>query len=223
MSCAPLRLAAIWACRSDSTSERQRVPEQPGYLGVRVRQKMTMAGEDRRRGVVDEVLDELVAVVFALVDDLEGHDLGALLEDGLGGRRHGPGEQAANVGMMAAGGGKEDEFALVVHGRDQSDVGQVGAARGWVVGHDHVAGLDVAAQELLLVSHGEGHGTEVDGQVRGIGDEVAVGREDGAGEIQSLFDISRDGRLPQCRPHGFRHGHETVGEQAEQQWVRWHG
>ncbi len=69
--------------------------------------------------------------------------------------RHGAGADAPDVGVMAAVSHKEDGLrsALVEHGRDDGEVGQVGAARLRVVRQDHVAAFQVRAQGAHLMPH----------------------------------------------------------------------
>jgi hypothetical protein len=69
--------------------------------------------------------------------------------------RHGAWADAPDVGVMAAVGHKEDRLrsALVEHGRDDGQVGQVGAARLRVVRQNNVAAFQVRAQGAHLVPH----------------------------------------------------------------------
>ena len=76
----------------------------------------------------------------------------------------------------------------------------------------------------------------MDGDEGRIGDEVAVGGEEGAGEVEALlqprtmsnakpqvtieyFDIGRYSSLLQCTAHGLRYRHESVRKEGEQDWV----
>ncbi len=69
--------------------------------------------------------------------------------------RHGAWADAPYIGVMAAVGHKEDGLrsALVEHGRDDGEVGQVGAARLRVISQDDVAAFQVRAQGAHLVPH----------------------------------------------------------------------
>jgi hypothetical protein len=69
--------------------------------------------------------------------------------------RHGAWADAPYIGVMAAVGHKEDGLrsALVEHGRDDSEVGQVGAARLRVIRQNNVAAFQVRAQGAHLVPH----------------------------------------------------------------------
>ena len=74
-------------------------------------------------------------------------------------------------------------------GGDHGDVGEVGAAEVGVVEDDDVAGLEWG--EGHRGGDALGHGAEVDGDMRGLGDEAAVGVEDGAGVVAALLDVGR--------------------------------
>lgn len=56
---------------------------------------------------------------------------------------------------------------------------------------DTVAGKSIGPDTkcLDLVLDGERHGAEVDRNVRSVGDEVAVGCEQGTTEVEALFDV----------------------------------
>src|SRR5439155_16707935 len=51
--------------------------------------------------------------------------------------------------------------------------------------------------------------------VRRVDDQFARGVQDGAGEIEALLDVRRDGGAPQALAHVRRDGAEAVGEQFE--------
>ena len=51
---------------------------------------------------------------------------------------------------------------------------------------------------------------EMHGDMGGIGDELAVGIEQGAGEVQPLLDVGGKGRALQYRAHLFRDRHEEI-------------
>ena len=96
---------------------------------------------------------------------------------------HGAGGDAADLGVVAAGGDVEQRCVGLVLGvedrRDHGDVGQVGAAVVRVVdrvdvARPHLAG--VAPEHLLDAL---AHRAQVHGDVRGVGDQVAVRRRRG--------------------------------------------
>ena len=55
--------------------------------------------------------------------------------------------------------------------------------------------------------------------VRGVGDQRAVGREHGAGEVEPLLDVDRVGGALQRDAHLLGDGHEQVVEDLEQDRV----
>ena len=98
--------------------------------------------------------------------------------------------------MMAAG-SDEPGGAFVTfdeHGHDHRDVGKMGAA---AIGR--IEYIDVAAQNASSVAglparfdnrpNAVAHRSEMDGNVRGIGDQAPVPIEQGTGEIEPLLDI----------------------------------
>jgi len=52
-----------------------------------------------------------------------------------------------------------------------------------------------------------------------VRDEVAVGCEERAREIQSLLDIGADGRLTERSTHRFCDAHEAIGKQREENGI----
>ena len=91
--------------------------------------------------LLNHVLVQALLVEHAPVHNLEALDLRALLEDVHRGRGHRPGEDAADIGVVAARGGEEDDLVRggVEDGRDDGNVGQVRAAGVRGVGHEDVA------------------------------------------------------------------------------------
>ena len=59
------------------------------------------------------------------------------------------------------------------------------------------------------------HGSQVDRHVRGVGDEVPVRIENGAGEVESFLDVHRVGGLLKGRAHLLGNRHEEVIEDLE--------
>lgn len=60
------------------------------------------------------------------------------------------------------------------------DSREVGAARGWGVGHENITRIDVTLVQLHLVFDRIRHCSQMYGDIRKIGDEIACRREDGA-------------------------------------------
>jgi hypothetical protein len=167
--------------------------------------------------LVDEPLDEAFVVVRASPDNLEARHLSALLEDGGRSRRHRTGQDAADVRMMTSGGGEEDDVLLrsVEHRSNDRYVGYINEGKEWVRKSSHsgqdgrtrpartrvVGEEDVTVGDSLprrkrtdierfdLIPDGETRAAEVDGEVRRVGDQVAVRGKERAGEVESFLDV----------------------------------
>jgi len=63
------------------------------------------------------------------------------------------------------------------------------------------------------------HRSEMHGHVRGIGDEVTVRVEDGAGEIEPLLDVHRGCGALQSGAHFLGDRHEQIGHHLEQNGI----
>ena len=72
---------------------------------------------------------------------------------------------------------------------DHRDVGEVGAAVVGIVERVDIAGLTSPLVAVYHHFYGFAHRAEVHGDVRGVRDQVAVGVEDRAGEVEPLFDV----------------------------------
>ena len=107
-------------------------------------------------------------------------------------RRHGAGRDAADIGVMAARGCVEEPrlARLVKNGRDDGDVGQMGAAIVGRIQHEDIAGRHIG----VLIDDGayaRAHRTEMHRHVRRIGNEAARPVEHGAGEVETFLDVDR--------------------------------
>jgi hypothetical protein len=94
----------------------------------------------------------------------------------------------------------------------------VGAALVGGVEHVDVAGLHAAAVTLTRLAdgpHAVAHRAQVDRHVRGVGDQVSIAVEQGAGEVQPLLDVDRIGGVLQGETHLLGHGHEEVVEHLQ--------
>ena len=165
--------------------------------------------------------DHLGLAQAALVYQLEVVDLHTLFLDAGGERRHRAWRGAANVGLVAAAAHVEQGlFALgQVDRRDNGHVGQVGAAVVRVVQRKHVAGLHTAR---VLADHGLdtfAHAAQVHRHVGCVGDEVALGVEQCAAEVQPLLDVDRVGGVLQLQTHLLGDVHEQVVEHLQQHRV----
>jgi len=108
-------------------------------------------------------------------------------------------------------GREEREAVLDEDGADQRHVRQVGPAPIGVVQEDDVVGFEVR-KGLQGGPDRQGHRPEVDRDVGGLGDEAAVGIEDGAGEVPPLLDVRRVGTPFQDGAHLFGDGRQHVPE-----------
>ena len=132
-------------------------------------------------------------------------------------RRHRPGRAAADVGVMAARADVEQDLAAgaVEHGRDDRDVRQVRAAVVRIVDHVGVAGLHAAG---VLADHRLdrlAHRAEVHRHVRRVGDQVALGVEQRAREVEPLLDVDGVGGVLQPHAHLLGDRHEEVVEHLQ--------
>ncbi len=133
--------------------------------------------------------------------------------------RHRARRDAADVGMVGARGGEEEQAAVVEDGHHHRNVGQVGATVIGVVEGVDVALAHLVAPELQDRAHRFAHRAQVDRHVRGIGDQVAVGVEDGTGEVEPLLDVDRVGGVLERDAHLLGDGHEEIVEDLEQDRV----
>ena len=148
-------------------------------------------------------------------------DEDAFLMDVSAAGRHGAGGDAADVGMVATG-GDEEAYSLpggIEDGGDDGDVGKVGAAVVGVVEGEDVAGAEGVLAAAQYGAHGVAHGAEVDGDVGCVGDEMALGVEEGAGEVEALLDVNGVGGVDEGGAHLLGDGHEEVVEYFEHDGV----
>ena len=89
----------------------------------------------------------------------------------------------------------------------------MGAAQIGIVEYDHVAGAPVHPRHDIR--HGIGHAAQVHGDMGGLGAQGAARIEHGAGEIQPVLDIGREGAALQHGPHFIAQRLDTVLKQAE--------
>ena len=87
------------------------------------------------------------------------------------------------------------------------------AAEVGVVEDDDVAGAEGRQGEGGL--DGGGHGAEVDGDVGGLGDQLALGVEEGAGEVAALLDVGGEGGAAKDDAHLFSDGGEEGVEDGQ--------
>lgn len=118
------------------------------------------------------------------------------------GKAHGARILAAHIGMVGAVGNiKEGTTVRIMHSPHQGDVRQMAApAEGIVDNKDVAGGEGVAAKGM---GHGAGHGAEMNRDVGGLGDQVAVSVENGAGEILAFLDVGGKRRAGEDDSHLF--------------------
>ena len=174
-------------------------------------------GIARRPWAGREALAQRLLADRAAVQQQEVVEQHAFLVDRARGGRHGAGRDAADVGVVRARGDEEGGRSLVA-GEDRAhdrDVGQVRAARVGRVQHPGAAAAQFARVRGDDGADARAHRAEVHGHVRRVRDERARGVEQGAGEIEALADVHRDGGRLQHRAHLLRDLHETVIEELE--------
>ncbi len=154
-----------------------------------------------------------------LLVELLGLDHHALLVERLGVGGHRAGRRAADVGVVGAVGGEADQLLAGEGGRDDRDVGQVGAARVGVVEHPAHPGL------VVLVRHRRdrgGHRAQVDRDVLGLHHEVAGGVEQRAGGVAALLDVGRVAGADQHRAHLLAGRAQRAGGDAQGDGIEAH-
>ena len=100
-----------------------------------------------------------VPTLHAGVEDLQDRISGAFAPDVLGEDVVPAGHGAARVTVMALDGREEDEFPVVVEDRAEDvEVREMAATVVRVVGHDHIAGVQIVLEEVDGQAHGQGRG-----------------------------------------------------------------
>lgn len=88
-----------------------------------------------------------------------------------------------------------------------------------IVDRVHVAGAQVVAAPPQDLLDRFAHGAEVDGDVGSVGDEVALGVEERAGEVEAFLDVDGLGGVLQSDAHLLGDGHEEVVEDLQEDGV----
>ena len=82
-----------------------------------------------------------------------------------------------------------------------------------MIGHHDIARPQGAVVDEF--AHAQTHGAEVDGDVRRVDDQPALGVEQSAGEILALLDVGRDGRSLEHLAHLSGDAGESVAHEFE--------
>ena len=176
-----------------------------------------LVGVPRRPRPAGEAFAQRRFADRAVVHQQEVVEHDAFLFDGVRGGRHRARRDAADVGVVRARGDEERRFPALAEedGAHDRDVRQVRPAGVWRVQHPGPPGTQLARIRRDDGAHARAHRAEVDRHVRGIRDERARAVEEGAGKIETLADVDRDGRGLQHGAHLLRDLHEPVVEQLE--------
>lgn len=89
----------------------------------------------------------------------------------------------------------------------------MGPAGNGMVAEDALPVSPIGPKQVDLVHDSLLHGPQMNGQVRSVGHQSTAVIEQGATEIQTLFDVGRNGGLLQLEPHLLGDGHELVPDQ----------
>jgi hypothetical protein len=127
-----------------------------------------------------ERLSKALLIEFARLDQLERLELRALLPKLLRERRHRTGADATDVSVVGTRSRPEDNLLIVEGGHDNGQVGEVRSTSRRVVRQEDVALLESVAVDLSLVTDRVGHCTQVDWNVRSVGNQATINVEDGA-------------------------------------------
>jgi len=130
------------------------------------------------------------------------------------GHGHGARRLAADVRMVGAVDDERREPPVRrMDRRDEGDVREMRAAQERVVQDQRVARRPVDAVDD--VPHRVRHAAQMHGDVRRLCRQVATRAEDGAGEIEPVTDVRREGCIAQDRTHLVADGLEAAGEDVE--------
>ena len=159
---------------------------------------------------------ELVRQKATLVDQQEIVDQHAFLLDRGAVGRHRARRDAADVGVMAARRGEEQEPPVrAEHRQHHGDVGQMRAAVVRIVERVDVARPQARAVQAQDRAHALAHGAQMHRHVGRIGDQHAALVKHGAGKIQALLHVDRIGGVLQRHAHLLGDRHEQVVEDLQ--------
>ena len=155
--------------------------------------------------------------------DPDGRNPDPLLEDLGGDGRHAPRGDAPDVHMMGQVGQDAQALPFMEQGRDDADVGQMGAADVGVVGDDGIAGVEGLHRENLQggFDHRR-HQPQVEGDMLGLGHQFSFSRIDPGGAVPAVLDVGRKGGPDQGRTHLLGHGLKGVAHHFQSNRVGLH-
>ncbi len=146
-------------------------------------------GPRRIRTVLQETLDTFPSRLTRFQNQGRRNDH-ALLGQRLRVRRHRARPDATDLRMMGSAGDVAQQAILEVDRRHQGHIGQMGAAKGRVVGDHHIARLENAVRDQLADT--EAHRPEMDRNVGRVDDQPSGRIEQSTREILALLDVGRD-------------------------------
>src|SRR5205823_1759826 len=111
--------------------------------------------------------------------------------------RHGVRRDASHIGVMSAGGNEEQDFAptSIKYRRYHRDVRQMRPAIIWRVGHKTIARQHRAGAIPYDRFYALAHRSEMNWNMRSIGNEISGPVEYRARKVEPLFDIHRHGSV----------------------------
>ena len=107
--------------------------------------------------------------------------------------------------------------------RDESDVGQVGAAEVGIVENDDVSGLQAIRERAEGGLNGSRHGPQMHRLVRGLRHHFGGGIEQRAGKVLALLHVGGVAGALERHAHLLGDGDEHVLENFQADGVNWHG
>ena len=159
---------------------------------------------------------QIVVVALAAVVELQRRDAQPLLVDLGGVRRVRARHAAADVGVVADGGGEGDALAVDEDRLEDEDVRQVHAAVEGIVHDEDVARIDVVARSARMIDVERGRDrAQVPGQGQPLRHQPAVGVGEGGGEIHVVPQHAGIGGAADGQRHLVGDGEHGVLEQLE--------
>ena len=184
-----------------------------GELGAQVAEEL-----DRQAHVLLQQREQRL-VARAPVVHAERRNTHALLVDlgGIGGI--GAGDPAADIGVMADGGGEGQALSPIEDRLEHEDVRQVHAAVEGVVHDEDIAGMDVVAVVAQHRLDRRRHRAEMARQREPLRDQAAGAVGERGREIHVVAQDARIGRAADGERHLVRDGEDGVPEEREAEGI----